>query len=143
MTHDTPEADMTPREIFDHMRAQWLANRPTYDGDLLAEDVVIETPFAAPGHPTRTEGKRRVLEFTQAGRAAFPVRFDDCREVVVHETADPEVIVVEYELVGTHTTTGVTASAPFIGVLRTRDGKLAHWREYQHTLAIAQAVGQM
>ena len=74
--------------------------------------------------------------------ALFPVRFDDCRGVVVHETADPEVIVVEYELVGTHTTTGVTASAPFIGVLRTRDGKLAHWREYQHTLVIAQAAGQ-
>ncbi|MER5607394.1 MULTISPECIES: nuclear transport factor 2 family protein [Micromonospora] len=133
---------MTPQEIFDSMCARWLANLPTFDGDSLADDVVIETPFAAPGHPTRTEGKQTVLQFTQAGRALFPVRFDDCRGVVVHETADPEVIVVEYELVGTHTTTGVTASAPFIGVLRTRDGKLAHWREYQHTLVIAQAAGQ-
>jgi uncharacterized protein len=133
---------MTPSEMFDRMRAQWLANRPTYEADLLADDVVIETPFAAPGRPTRTEGKQRVLEYTQGSRAVFPVRFDDCRNVVVHETADPEVIVVEYELVGTHTTTGATASAPFIGVLRTRDGKLAHWREYQHTLAIAQALGQ-
>lgn len=133
---------MTPSEIFDSMRARWLANLSTYEADLLAEDVVIETPFAAPGRPTRTEGKQRVLEYTEAGRAVFPVRFDDCRNVVVHETADPEVIVVEYELVGTHTTTGATASAPFVAVLRTRDGKLAHWREYQHTLAIAQAVGQ-
>jgi hypothetical protein len=91
------------------MRAQWLSNLPTYEPDLLADDVVIETPFAAPGRPTRTEGKQRVLEYTQAGRALFPVRFDDCRNVVVHETLDPEVIVVEYELVGTHTVTGVTA----------------------------------
>lgn len=133
---------MTPSEIFDSMRARWLANLPTYEADSLADDVVIETPFAAPGRPTRTEGKQRVLEYTQASRAVFPVRFDDCRNVVVHKTADPEVIVVEYELVGTHTKTGATASAPFIGVLRTRDGKLAHWREYQHTLAIALAVGQ-
>ncbi|MEU1842375.1 nuclear transport factor 2 family protein [Micromonospora sediminicola] len=131
---------MTPTEIFDRMRARWLANLPTYEADSLADDVVVETPFAAPGHPTRTEGKRQVLNWTRAGRAEFPVRFDDCRNVVVHETVDPDVIVVEYELVGTHTTTGVTASAPFIGVLRTRDGKLAHWREYQHTLAIAQAM---
>ncbi|GIJ30861.1 hypothetical protein Vse01_00090 [Micromonospora sediminimaris] len=65
-----------------------------------------------------------------------------CRNVVVHETGDPDVIVVEYELVGTHTATGVTASALFIGVLRTSHGILAQWREYQHTLAIAQAVGQ-
>lgn len=124
------------------MRAQWLANRPTYKADLLADDVVVETPFAAPGRPARTEGKQQVLECTQASRAAFPVRFDDCRNVVVYENADPEVIVVEYRLVGTHTTTGATASTPFIGVLRARDGKLAHWREYQHTVAIAQAVGQ-
>lgn len=50
------------------------------------------------------------------------------------------MIVVEYELGGTVTTTGATASAPFVGVLRTRDGRIAHWREYQHTLAIAQAL---
>jgi ketosteroid isomerase-like protein len=133
---------MTPTEIFDDMRTRWLAGRSTYDPALLADDVVIETPFAAPGRPTRVEGKHQVLAFTERGRAAFPVRFDDCRNVVLHETADAEVIVVEYELVGTHTTTGRTASAPFIGVLRTRDGKLAHWREYQHTPAIAEAVGQ-
>ncbi|GAA3736035.1 nuclear transport factor 2 family protein [Micromonospora maritima] len=131
---------MTPTEIFDSMRTRLLADLPTYEADVLADDVVVETPFAAPGQPTRTVGKQQVLDRTRAGRAAFPVRFDDCRNVVVHQTADPDVIVVEYELVGTHTSTGVTTSAPFIGVLRTRDGKLAHWREYQHTLAIAQAM---
>ncbi|WP_433042568.1 nuclear transport factor 2 family protein [Dactylosporangium sp. CS-033363] len=133
---------MTPHELFDRMRTNWLANAPTYDADSLAEDVVLEMPFAAPGRPTRLEGRQRVLDFTRAGREAFPVRFDDCRNVVVHETADPDVIVVEYELAGTHTTTGATASAPFVGVLRARDGKLAGWREYQHTLAIAHAVGR-
>jgi hypothetical protein len=133
---------MTPTEIFDAVRRRWLANRPTFEADLLADDVAVEAPFAAPGRPTRIEGKQRVLEYTQASRARFPVRFIDCRNVVVHTTTDPEVIVVEYELVGTHTATGATASAPFIAVLRTRDGRLAHWREYQNTPAIAQAVGQ-
>ena len=132
---------MTPIEIFDSMRARWLADQSTFRADLLADDVVIEAPFAAPGRPTRIEGKQQVLEYTEAGRAAFPVRFDDCRHVVVHRTADPEVIVVEYELVGTHLVTGVTASAPFIAVLSVRNGELVRWREYQHTLAIAQAVG--
>ncbi|MEU4564514.1 nuclear transport factor 2 family protein [Actinoplanes sp. NPDC023936] len=131
---------MTPREIFERMRARWLGGESTFDREMLAGDVVVETPFAAPGQPSRTEGRDQVLAYTEAGRASFPVRFEDCRNVVVHETADPEVIVVEYELAGTHTATGLSASAPFIGVLRTRDGKLAHWREYQHTLAIAQAV---
>ena len=131
---------MTPSEIFDRMRERWLSGAATFDAELLTEDVVIETPFAAPGRPGRTEGRQQVLDYTEAGRASFPVRFEDCRNVVVHETADPEVIVVEYELVGTHTRTGARSSAPFIAVLRARDGKLAHWREYQHTLAIAQAL---
>lgn len=132
---------MTPQQIFARMREQWLAGEPTYDAAMLAEDVVVETPFAAPGRPTRTEGRERVLEQARVGRANFPVRFDDCRDVVIHETADPDVIVVEYALVGTHTVTGVQASAPFIGVLRVRDGVLAGWREYQHTMAIVAALG--
>ncbi|GIE84878.1 nuclear transport factor 2 family protein [Actinoplanes regularis] len=131
---------MTPQQIFARMREQWLAGEPTYDGVGLADDVVVETPFAAPGRPTRTVGRERVLEQARAGRASFPVRFEDCRDVVIHETGDPDVIIVEYELVGRHDVTGVRASAPFIGVLRTRDGLLAGWREYQHTMAIAAAL---
>lgn len=41
----------------------------------------------------------------EAGREAMPIRFDDCRNVVIHDTVDPEGIVVQYELVGTITTT--------------------------------------
>jgi hypothetical protein len=41
------------------------------------------------------------------------------------------------------TTTGRHASAPFIGVLRARYGQIVHWREYQHTLAMAQALGRL
>jgi ketosteroid isomerase-like protein len=131
---------MTPREIFERMRVRWLAGDTTFDSDLLTDDVVIETPFAAPGRPTRTVGKVQVLAFTEAGRRSFPVRFTDCREVTVHETTDPDVIVVEYVLAGIHTGTGVTAAAPFIGVLTARDGRLAGWREYQHTMAITQVL---
>jgi ketosteroid isomerase-like protein len=71
------------------------------------------------------------------------VRFEECREIAVHDTADPEVIVVEYELAGTVTTTGRRAAAPFIGVLRVRDGQVAGWREYQDAVAIAHALGQL
>jgi ketosteroid isomerase-like protein len=113
---------VTPREIFDRMREHWLANETTFSGEMLADDVVVETPFAAPGRPGRTAGRERVIAWTEAGRAAFPVRFDDCRDVVVHETSDPDVIVVEYELVGTHTGTEWwdTPLCPTTGGLRQR-----------------------
>ncbi|GAA3737838.1 hypothetical protein GCM10022225_20910 [Plantactinospora mayteni] len=131
-----------PSEAFARIREHFLANTAVFEEDQLAEDVVVEMPFAPAGRPNRIEGRREFLEFAAAGRANLPLRFDDCRNVVIHETADPEVIVVEYELAATVTTTGVSASAPFIAVLRVRDGLVAHWREYQNPAALALTTGQ-
>jgi uncharacterized protein len=111
--------------------------------DVLADDVLIELPFAPPGRPRRFEGRDEFLAFAQPERAAFHGRLEEIRNVVIHETADPEVIVVEYELAGTVTTTGQQAAASFVGVLRARDGKVVHWREYQNVLAIAAALGRL
>lgn len=131
----------TPHQAFARLRQQWfLSDQATLDPDLFTEDVVVEMPFAAPGHPDRIEGRAAFVAFAQAGRAALPVRFDRCEVTAEHETADPDVIVVEYELSGVVTTTGARASAPFIAVLGARDGRIARWREYQHTLAIATAL---
>jgi uncharacterized protein len=130
-----------PREVFERMRQEWLGK--TSGADHLAEDVVIETPFAPPGRPRRFEGRQQFLDFAGPERAAFPVRLDEVRHVVIHETTDPEVIIAEYELAGIHTTTGRRGAAPFIGVLRVRNGKAVHWREYQNVLAIAEAMGQL
>src|SRR5690242_2508132 len=89
----------TPRDVFDRMAQEWLSGSAP-DGALLAEDVVLETPFAAPGQPTRFEGRENVLAYTSAGRAAFPLRLDEISDVIAHETANPEVIVIEYRLSG-------------------------------------------
>jgi hypothetical protein len=136
-------AVMGPHEVFARMQQQWLGNTVNVMDSLLADDAVIETPFAPPGRPRRFRGREEFLAFARAGRASLPVRFEECREVAIHETADPEVIVVEYELAGTVTTTGQRAAAPFIGVLRVRDGQIAAWREYQDAVAIARALGQL
>jgi uncharacterized protein len=134
---------LSPREVFEHMKQQWLGNAANSGDDLLAEDVLIETPFAPPGRPRRFEGREEFLAFAESERAAFPGQLEEVRNVVTHETADPGVIIVEYELAGTVITTGRRAAATFIGVLRVRDGKIVHWREYQNVLAIAEALGQL
>jgi uncharacterized protein len=144
MTEATSSATVPgPREVFTQMQERWLSNGASPLGDDLAEDVVIESPFAPPGRPQRIEGRAACIAFTEAGRASLPARFEECRNVVIHETADAEVIVVEYELAGMVTTTNQPAAAAFIGVLRVRDGQIVHWREYQNVLAIAQALGQL
>ncbi|GAA3346061.1 nuclear transport factor 2 family protein [Amorphoplanes nipponensis] len=131
---------MDPREVFARMRAHWIANETTFDEDSLTADVVLEMPFAAPGRPARIAGRDAVLAFVRAGHADLPFRFDDCRTRAVHDTADPATIVVEYELAATMTATGVSAAAPFIGVLTVREGRIARWREYQNPLAVAWAL---
>lgn len=129
-----------PRDVFERFQRQVLANDPSVPGQLSAEDIVLEAPFARPGAPRRIVGREAVTAYATANRSGLPVRFDEFRDVVIHETADPEVIVAEYTMVGTLITTNVQSSASFVLVLRVRDGLITHWREYQDTRAIDSAL---
>jgi uncharacterized protein len=128
---------MTPRQVLEKMHDYFLTGA---EHDLWAPDVVVETPFARPGQPSRTEGRARFLERARAGRAALPVTFQEANTIAIHDTTDPEVIVVEYELVATLNATGERHAARFIGILTARDGKIVHWREYQDTARIDAAL---
>ncbi len=130
---------MTARAAFDAFREYVLGGGPAR---FWARDVVIEQPFAA-GGPTRIEGRDTFLAATEASRAALPVRFEEMRDVVMHDTVDPDTLIVEYELTGTVLTTGKRASANFITVMAVRDGQVTLWREYQNTLAMMRALGQL
>jgi ketosteroid isomerase-like protein len=129
---------MGPREVFEQIQHGHLSM--TIDGSLLADDMVVEWPFAAPGRRRRVVGKQEFLEAIRPETAALPFRFDELRVEAVHETADPEVIVAEWEVTGTMNGTGERRAAWFVTVLRVREGKVLLWREYQDTFAIAQAM---
>jgi uncharacterized protein len=129
----------TARDVFDRFRDYVLG---TGHEEVCAPDVVIESPFAA-GGPSRTEGRDNFLAKTKTSRESLPVRFEGMRNVLVHDTPDPNKIIVEYELFGTVLTTGKQESALFIVVMEIRDGLVTLWREYQNTLAIARALGQV
>ena len=128
------------REIYERMKQGWLSGEDGFPEDLCADDIVVETPFAPAGSPTRVEGREQWLAVAQAGGAARPGRGGAGDDLAVHDTSDPDVIVVEHELTGTLTTTGTRASATFVGVLHVRDGQVARWREYQNVPAIAAAL---
>jgi ketosteroid isomerase-like protein len=134
-----PSTSAGPIEIYRLMQKAVMREEGAtlLPAELLAEDVVVETPFSPPGM-RRFEGRDAWLEFYRS--RPLPIRFAEFRELSIRETDDPEVIVVEYELVGTVTTTGMDASATFIAVLRVGDGLIEHWREYQDVLAISKAL---
>ncbi|MEV6926871.1 nuclear transport factor 2 family protein [Dactylosporangium sp. NPDC051485] len=107
---------------------------------LMAPDGYIEWPFCPPGAPERLEGREAIRAFlTQVARA--PIRFDEYRDVVVHETADPEVIIVEYQVYGHLTTSGGPFRQTVIAVLRVRDGLVISYRDYINPLPLMAALG--
>lgn len=129
----------SPLETYRRMQKELLAEESAtlLPAELLADDVVVETPFSPPGM-RRHEGREAWLTFYQA--RPLPFRFEQFRELATYHTDDPEVIVVEYELTGTVTTTGQQGSATFISVLRVCGGYITHWREYQDVLGISEAL---
>jgi ketosteroid isomerase-like protein len=129
-----------PREAFERFRDHLLAG--TWGGPLgtmLADDGVVETPFAPPDAPRRIQGREAFAAWAVPQREALVrrIRFTAVRDVVIYQTADPEVAVIEYELEAVRETDGLRAAAPFVVVVRVRDGHVALWREYQNPLAMA------
>ena len=111
--------------------------------DLYADDAVHEFPFLFPGMPPRFEGREAVREGYAAAWGASPARVDEIRDVVVHETADPEVIVVEQEVVATIATTGERFAAKGVLVIRVQAGRIVAVRDYLDALTLHRSLGRL
>jgi hypothetical protein len=128
-----------PREAFELFRDHLLTGTSAGLETFLADDGVVESPFAPPGAPRRIEGREAFAARAVPQREALlrRVRFTAVRDVVVHETADPQVAVVEYEVEAVREADGLRAATPFAVVVRVRDGRVVLWREYQNPAAMA------
>ena len=136
------ETIRTPRQVFDELVRTSVAG--DWDGllDLYAEDAVIEMPFAPPGVPVTSDGA--ALRSRIKGMAgARPWNFDAADVLVVHETADPEVIVAEFSFRGTVTATGAPLVLSYAMVITVRDGKIVHSRDYGNPLTTTAALGRL
>ncbi|WP_210587611.1 nuclear transport factor 2 family protein [Streptomyces sp. GESEQ-35] len=110
--------------------------------DLYAVDGVHEFPFTAPGMPPRFQGSEEVRAGYRAAWGGSPAQPREIHDVVVHESTDPEVIVVEQTVSGTLTTTGRSFSVPGLLVIRVRDDLIVHVRDYMDGLGLARAMGR-
>ncbi|WP_342362913.1 nuclear transport factor 2 family protein [Terrarubrum flagellatum] len=94
---------------------------------LLADDCVWEFPFAGDDRPRKIVGRDEFAQVMkplwEAARRANIGRLS-YMPLTIHETADPDLIIAEFEFgAGGH-------SLIFVQVFRTRNGKIAHVREY-------------
>ncbi|MEV2218208.1 nuclear transport factor 2 family protein [Streptomyces sp. NPDC050997] len=111
--------------------------------DLYAVDAVHEFPFLFPGMPPRHQGREEVRAGYRAVWSASPAQPQEIRDVVVHESTDPEVITVEQVVNGTVTTTGRHFSLPGLLVIRVRNGQIVHVRDYMDGLGVAHAMDRL
>jgi len=96
-------------------------------------------PFRSPPLLTRDELREH---FLGGATALGDVRLTPAA-VTVHQTADPEVIVGEFEYRGVIPATGEPFVIPNVFVLRVRDGQIIESRDYADHIEVARVLGHM
>jgi uncharacterized protein len=109
--------------------------------ELYAEEIDVSHPFD-PLHGAPVRSREELRRRFQA-LAARPRERRRVGNVTVHETADPEVIVAEFEYQGTSPDTGEAYALPAIFVMRVRNGELVSSRDYHDHLASARVRGRL
>jgi ketosteroid isomerase-like protein len=108
--------------------------------ELYADDAVIEYPFAVPA-PRQIMGRGAIRDYFKTVASA-PLRLET-RNMVVRATADPEVVVAEWDYDGRITTTGHKFRVSNIQVTRVRAGKIVVSHDYHNHWAMAAAMGRL
>jgi ketosteroid isomerase-like protein len=133
----------TPRDIAELMRQRLFQADMAGFADLFAADAVFEYPFEHPAWPPVIHGRDAIRDHLVETRRYLTSLIEiTAFDTVVHETADPEVLVLEQEAAGITKATG----RPFrfasgIGVLTVRDGEAVRYRDYTNPLGSAAATG--
>jgi uncharacterized protein len=137
------ESAARPTEIADRFLRATVGPDPGEIADLYADRVVIEMPFApASLYPARIEtGRDELRARFRAGRSARSYTRVD--RVTVHETADPEVVILEYDLHGELRPAGTPFAASFVMVMTIRDGLIVHSRDYTDPITGARMLGRV
>lgn len=137
--HDRQEDG--PHAVLERWRRAAISQSADDMRRVYAVDAVHEFPFTLPGLPSRLTGRDDILNWITAVWTTNPFTYDRYRTLAVHDTHDPDTIIVEQEAIGTSTSTGEFALAN-IAVLTVRNGQIARLRDYVNIPAAAAAIGR-
>jgi ketosteroid isomerase-like protein len=132
-----------PRAVWERAH-QFLRDGYDTDGfaDSFTDDGVLERPFVPPGMARRIEGReeirRALAPMAEAARKAGR-RIRMYEPLVVRQTADPDVIVVEFDLHG-EDGSGEHYRLPYVQIVQVRDGRIALLRDYFDSYAMAERL---
>jgi ketosteroid isomerase-like protein len=137
----------TPTEVFhalvDGVARLILGDRSQIDRlvALYADPTDVTHPLAPMGdEPLRTRDELRRHFEEGPGSARGAERFEPVVRMV-HETADPEVVIGEFRHAGV--VDGREVSLPCMFVMRVRDGLIVESRDYVDHIGVARAFGYL
>jgi ketosteroid isomerase-like protein len=130
---------MTAAELVGRALELLVAKDMAAFAGLWAEDGMIEFPFAAPGYPSRVEGRAAIQEYMRDYPDILDVR--QIVQETVHQSVDPQVAIVEFEAAGVVAGTGKPYRMRYVAVVTVRDGEIQMYRDYWSPLAAAEVLG--
>ncbi len=136
------EPETGARAVLQRLRQAAISQSADDMSRVYAVDAVHEFPFTRPGLPSRLDGRDEIVNWIAAGWQAYPLKYERYRTLAIHDTSDPETIIVEQEAVGTSASTG-EFTLPNIVVLTVRNGQIARLRDYVNIQAAAAAMGEV
>jgi uncharacterized protein len=99
---------------------------------------VMEFPFAYGDLPRRIEGREALAG--HLSMLATLIKFDRMSEPTIIQTTDPDTVVLEFEGFGTGVATGEPYEQRYVSIIRTRNGKIVHYKDYWNPLAVLNAL---
>ncbi|WP_337658501.1 nuclear transport factor 2 family protein [Sphingorhabdus sp. Alg231-15] len=107
--------------------------------DMVADDIVMEFPYAPPAAVPRVEGKAALVEYLPG--AASLITIESMSEPVVHRAQNSNIIILEFTCTGHGTETGIAYDQTYISVVTLADGHITHYRDYWNPLIALRAMG--
>jgi ketosteroid isomerase-like protein len=132
----------TSREIVEQMlRAGRDRDVETFVS-LMAPDGYMEWPYRPPGVPVRLQGRAEIHRFLTETANPF-IEINEHRDLAMHQTTDPEVVIVEYDADGTVVATGAPFHQTAIAVFRVHNGQIVSYRDYINPLPLMEALASI
>lgn len=136
------EATRDARALIARYHQAMLAKDSVALASLYAEDAIHEFPLLTPFFPQRLVGRAEISAHYGAVWSASPIRILSIRNVALHETLEPNVVISEAEY---------TADAPgtdpfslaFAIVAHLGGGEIAYLRDYMDALGAAHRLGRL
>lgn len=141
MTDPQYKAFTALNPFFDIVR-QGLAGQVDGDHyfDTIAENAVFEFRYIFPGWPQKVNGREALMElYAGYGNNIFLHGSD---ALVVHQSRDAGVVILEYEVHGKIIRTGASYDNRFASVVTIKDRKIVQWRDYMDSLTAMTALSK-